>query len=115
MLNYVITVAISAFFVPHYLSVLWEPLSDSPTDVIAGIALVALLIAVNVLVFVFLQGLGTNEQFTSVNKAQNKARIYLNDHLLKQVDLDMKCRRLKSFLKTEVILKPICLSTLKFD
>ena len=26
MLNYVITVAISAFFVPHYLGVFWEPL-----------------------------------------------------------------------------------------
>ena len=26
MLNYVITVAISAFFVPHYLSVFWPPL-----------------------------------------------------------------------------------------
>jgi amino acid transporter len=26
MLNYIITVAISAFFVPHYLGVFWEPL-----------------------------------------------------------------------------------------
>ena len=30
MLNYIITVAISAFFVPHYLAVFWEPLGDSP-------------------------------------------------------------------------------------
>src|SRR4028118_1628518 len=30
MLNYVITVAISAFFVPGYLSVLWGPLAESP-------------------------------------------------------------------------------------
>ncbi len=26
MLNYIITIAISAFFVPHYLGVFWEPL-----------------------------------------------------------------------------------------
>ena len=30
MLNYIITVAISAFFVPHYLGVFWEPLRDQP-------------------------------------------------------------------------------------
>ena len=30
MLNYIITVAISAFFVPHYLGVFWEPLGESP-------------------------------------------------------------------------------------
>jgi APA family basic amino acid/polyamine antiporter len=48
MLNYVITVAISAFFVPQYLSVLWDPLAEAPADVIGGIVLVGLLIAVNV-------------------------------------------------------------------
>src|ERR687892_2290953 len=37
MLNYIITVAISAFFVPHYLAVFWEPLGESPGDVIGGI------------------------------------------------------------------------------
>ena len=30
MLNYIITVAISAFFVPHYLGVFWDPLGESP-------------------------------------------------------------------------------------
>ena len=30
MLVYVVTVAVSAFFVPHYLSIFWEPLSDEP-------------------------------------------------------------------------------------
>src|ERR687895_966722 len=30
MLNYIITIAISAFFVPHYLAVVWEPLDSSP-------------------------------------------------------------------------------------
>src|ERR671918_804176 len=40
MLTYIITVAISAFFVPHYLGVFWEPLSQSPADIVVGIALV---------------------------------------------------------------------------
>jgi basic amino acid/polyamine antiporter, APA family len=48
MLTYIITVAISAFFVPHYLSVFWEPLGEGPADVIFGIGLVALLAALNV-------------------------------------------------------------------
>ncbi len=48
MLNYIITCAISAFFVPHYLGVFWEPLRHSPGDVIGGILIVALLAAVNV-------------------------------------------------------------------
>ncbi|HEV7640344.1 MAG TPA: amino acid permease, partial [Gaiellaceae bacterium] len=30
MLNYVITVAISVIFVPHYLSIFWEPLRTNP-------------------------------------------------------------------------------------
>ncbi|HYP56074.1 MAG TPA: APC family permease [Solirubrobacterales bacterium] len=49
VLNYVITVAISAFFVPHYLAVFWEPLEHSPGDIVVGIALIALLILVNVI------------------------------------------------------------------
>ena len=49
MLNYVITIAISAFFVPHYIGGLfWEPLRSSPGDIVAGIAIVALLSAINV-------------------------------------------------------------------
>src|SRR5918994_2179115 len=48
MLNYIITVAISAFFVPHYLSVFWEPLGDGPGDVIGGIGLIGLLAALKV-------------------------------------------------------------------
>src|SRR3954466_4284498 len=47
MLNYIITVAISAFFVPHYLGVFWEPLRHSPGDVIGGIVVVAVLATVN--------------------------------------------------------------------
>jgi APA family basic amino acid/polyamine antiporter len=48
MLNYIITLSISAFFVPHYLSVFWDPLGHGPGDVIGGIALIALLAALNV-------------------------------------------------------------------
>jgi basic amino acid/polyamine antiporter, APA family len=48
MLNYIITVAISAFFVPHYLGVFWGPLRHSPADIIAGITVVAVLATVNV-------------------------------------------------------------------
>jgi basic amino acid/polyamine antiporter, APA family len=50
MLNYVITIAISAFFVPHYIGGLfWSPLSHSPGDVIFGIGVVAFLAGVNVI------------------------------------------------------------------
>jgi len=49
MLNYIITVAISAFFLPHYLGILWEPLLTSPGDVLFGIAVVIVLGLVNVL------------------------------------------------------------------
>jgi APA family basic amino acid/polyamine antiporter len=48
MLNYIITVAISAFFVPHYLAVFWEPLGESPGDIVAGIVLIAFLAALNI-------------------------------------------------------------------
>jgi APA family basic amino acid/polyamine antiporter len=48
MLNYIITVAISAFFVPHYLAVFWKPLGEAPGDVIASVVLIALLAALNV-------------------------------------------------------------------
>src|SRR6266498_5980275 len=49
MLNYIITVAISAFFVPHYIGGLFWPLGRSPGDIVAGIAVVVLLAIVNVL------------------------------------------------------------------
>src|SRR4051794_12967628 len=49
MLNYTITIAISAFFVPHYLGGLfWPALSHSPGDIIFGIGVVAALSVVNV-------------------------------------------------------------------
>ena len=49
MLNYVITIAISAFFVPHYLGGLFFPfLRTSPGDIFFGIGVVAVLCAINV-------------------------------------------------------------------
>src|SRR5918992_1267809 len=49
MLNYVITVAISAFFVPHYIGGLfWEPLRSAPGDIIFGAGVIAVLAALNV-------------------------------------------------------------------
>src|SRR5918992_1032433 len=49
MLNYTITVAISAFFVPHYIGGLfWEPLRSAPGDIIFGAGVIAVLAAINV-------------------------------------------------------------------
>jgi APA family basic amino acid/polyamine antiporter len=48
MLNYVITISISAFFVPHYLSIFWEPLRTNPWDIVVGAAVIVLLVAINV-------------------------------------------------------------------
>jgi basic amino acid/polyamine antiporter, APA family len=48
MLNYIITVSISAFFVPHYLGVFWPVLRHSPGDIVFGIAVVALLAMLNI-------------------------------------------------------------------
>jgi APA family basic amino acid/polyamine antiporter len=48
LLNYAITISISAFFVPHYLAIFWEPLRSNPWDIVAGAAIIALLVGVNV-------------------------------------------------------------------
>src|SRR5438477_39731 len=48
MLNYVITVAISAFFVPHYLSIFWGPLRTNPWDIIGGAAVILILVSINI-------------------------------------------------------------------
>jgi APA family basic amino acid/polyamine antiporter len=49
MLNYVVTISISAYFVPHYLSVFWTPLRTPPWDIIAGATLVLTLVGLNIL------------------------------------------------------------------
>jgi APA family basic amino acid/polyamine antiporter len=48
MLNYVITIAISVIFVPHYLSIFWAPLKTNPWDIIVGIGLTWLLVGINI-------------------------------------------------------------------
>jgi APA family basic amino acid/polyamine antiporter len=49
MLNYVITVAISAFFVPHYIGGLfWDPLRSAPGDIVFAAGVIVLLSVINV-------------------------------------------------------------------
>src|SRR3954471_20083862 len=59
-LDYIITVAISAFFVPHYLGAFWPALNHNPGDIIGGIAVIALLAVVNV------RGLGESAKLNLV-------------------------------------------------
>jgi APA family basic amino acid/polyamine antiporter len=47
-LDYILTIAISAFFVPHYLGAFFPALGHAPGDVIGGIAVVGLLALVNI-------------------------------------------------------------------
>jgi len=48
MLVYVVTVATSAFFVPHYLSIFWEPLRSNPWDIVGGAVVIVLLVVLNI-------------------------------------------------------------------
>ena len=48
MLVYIVTVATSAFFVPHYLSIFWEPLKTNPWDIIAGAVVIVVLVTLNI-------------------------------------------------------------------
>src|SRR5215204_4215274 len=48
MLNYIITIAISAFFVPHYLSIFWPSLRDNPWDIVVGAVVIAALVLLNI-------------------------------------------------------------------
>jgi basic amino acid/polyamine antiporter, APA family len=47
-LDYIITIAISAFFVPHYLGAFFPGLVHNPGDIIGGIIVLALLAALNI-------------------------------------------------------------------
>src|SRR4051812_3374320 len=47
-LDYIITIAISAFFVPHYLGAFWPALNHNPGDILGGIVTIALLASLNV-------------------------------------------------------------------
>ena len=48
MLNYIITVAISAYFLPHYLGIVWEPLMSPPADILVAVGVVVLLGLINI-------------------------------------------------------------------
>jgi APA family basic amino acid/polyamine antiporter len=47
-LDYILTIAISAFFVPHYLGAFWPALTHSPGDIIGGLIVIALLAWLNI-------------------------------------------------------------------
>jgi APA family basic amino acid/polyamine antiporter len=47
-LDYIITIAISAFFVPHYLGAFWPALKHNPGDIVGGAVTIALLAALNI-------------------------------------------------------------------
>ncbi len=47
-LDYIITIAISAFFVPHYLGAFWPALNHNPGDIIGGAVVVAVLALLNI-------------------------------------------------------------------
>ncbi len=49
LLNYMVTVAISAFAVANYLAVFWEPLGEWPVNSIFGIGVVLFLTVINVI------------------------------------------------------------------
>jgi basic amino acid/polyamine antiporter, APA family len=59
-LDYIITVAISAFFVPHYLSAFWPALAHNPGDIIGGAVIIAFLALVNI------RGLGESAKLNVV-------------------------------------------------
>src|SRR4051794_13289231 len=47
-LDYIITIAISAFFVPHYLGAFWPALRHNPGDIVGGAVVIALLAGLNI-------------------------------------------------------------------
>jgi len=48
MLVYIVTIATSAFFVPHYLSIFWEPLRTNPWDIVGGAVVILILVGLNI-------------------------------------------------------------------
>jgi basic amino acid/polyamine antiporter, APA family len=59
-LDYIITIAISAFFVPHYLAVFFPALKHNPGDIFGGIAVIVALAALNI------RGLGESAKLNLV-------------------------------------------------
>jgi basic amino acid/polyamine antiporter, APA family len=85
-LDYIITVAISAFFVPHYLAAFFPTLGHGPWDVVGGATVVAILALLNI------RGLGESTKvniFLAVTDLMTQialvvlgAIVILNPHLL---------------------------------
>ena len=85
-LDYIITVAISAFFVPHYMGAFFPALGHGPWDVVGGIAIVVILALLNI------RGLGESTKvnivlaitdlFTQIALVALGALVILNPHLL---------------------------------
>src|SRR5580765_6119099 len=48
MLVYVVTIATSALFVPHYLSIFWGPLRQNPWDIVGGAIVIVALVLINI-------------------------------------------------------------------
>jgi APA family basic amino acid/polyamine antiporter len=48
MLDYIVTIAISAFFVPNYLAVFWPVLKTWPYNTIGGVVVIVVLVIINV-------------------------------------------------------------------
>jgi basic amino acid/polyamine antiporter, APA family len=59
-LDYIITIAISAFFVPHYLGAFFPALTHNPGDIFGGIVTIALLAVLNI------RGLGESAKLNLV-------------------------------------------------
>ncbi|HUB35294.1 MAG TPA: amino acid permease [Solirubrobacteraceae bacterium] len=59
-LDYIITIAISAFFVPHYLGAFFPALTHNPGDIIGGLVTIALLAVLNI------RGLGESAKLNLV-------------------------------------------------
>ena len=59
-LDYIITIAISAFFVPHYLGAFFPALTHNPGDIIGGLVTIALLAGLNI------RGLGESAKLNLV-------------------------------------------------
>jgi APA family basic amino acid/polyamine antiporter len=85
-LDYIITVAISAFFVPHYMAAFFPALGHGPWDVVGGAAIVAILALLNI------RGLGESTKvniflaitdlLTQIALVVLGAIVILNPHLL---------------------------------
>ena len=59
-LDYIITIAISAFFVPHYLGEFFPALRHNPGDILGGLVVIAVLAALNI------RGLGESARLNIV-------------------------------------------------